>query len=208
MKAQLLLLVLLAGATAPAQSFFSTLGPGDSYIENVGRAVSGSANPITSSYGEWGWQFTSQATGAVAQLKVGAHWLTGANAVTVRIHANGPAESMGAVLGLYSVTGLPAFNTPEHITVIDIASPSVNLAAGTKYWVSMAPQSADTYAAWMDNDQSMFGRMSVSADGVNYNYVNTMPYSAFSLSAVPEPSTSAAILCGVLLIKRRRRNRG
>lgn len=205
MKLILFALALTTVAAAPAQTFFSTLAPGDSYLENVGRAVSGSSNSITGSYGEWGWQFTSLATGDVAQLKVGAHWLVGTNRVAVRIHSNGAGETMGSILASYSIADLPAFNAPEHVTVLNIANPSVHLTSGSKYWISMAPEQPDTYAAWMDSDQGRTGRMSVSSDGVNYGYVNNMPYSAFSLSAVPEPTSLIPLTGGILLLIGRRR---
>jgi hypothetical protein len=51
----------------------------------------------------------------------------------------------------------------------------------------------------------MNGRMAVSADGVTYQYVNNMPYSAFAISTVPEPATLVALGLGVAALLRRRR---
>lgn len=188
---------------AHAQTIFSTLGAGDSYISNIGRAISGSQNDVTHSHGEWGWQFTAQESGDLREIRVGAHHLAGANQAMVRIYENGPGDTMGALLATYQTGNFPLFNDPARITVIG-ANGEVTFVAGQTYWIGMAPSALDTYAAWMDSDQGLFGRMSVSLDGTNYQYVNAMPYSAFSLSTVPEPGTVVVIGAAGLAIVRRR----
>ncbi|MEQ1821378.1 MAG: PEP-CTERM sorting domain-containing protein [Fimbriimonadaceae bacterium] len=205
MKPFLILSFALTVVASQAQTFFSTLGPGDSYIQNIGRAISGANNSITQLHGEWGWQFSAGATGLVRQIKVGAHHLTGANEAIIRIHANGAGDTMGTILGTYQFGNMAPFNTTAPVIQIGIANPTVQLNQGTKYWISMAPTSLDTYAAWNDCDTNQFGRMSVSSDGVNYSYVNNMPFSAFEMSAVPEPSTLAAFGLFAMILNRRRR---
>lgn len=193
MKRFFILFALTSCAVAQAQTLFSTLGPNDSYIENTGRSITGAQNVITQSYGEWGWQFTALESGPVVLIKVGAHHLLGTNSVAVKISTNGPGDTVGTQLASYSLVNLPEFNTQESIRSIYIQNPTVNLVAGNTYWIGMAPTHGDTFAAWMDSDQGMFGRMSVSGDGTNFSYVNNMPYSAFSISSVPEMSSTTSM---------------
>jgi hypothetical protein len=73
----------------------------------------------------------------------------------------------------------------------------------------MQPTSTDTYAAWNDSDfdLNLNGRMAVSSDGTNYNYVNNMRYSAFSISTVPEPASMLVLAAPVMMMAKRRRTR-
>ncbi len=188
-----------------SQTLFSTLGPGSAYIQNVGRAISGSANPITHLHGEWGWQFTPAVTGVARRIEVGAHWLVGTNQAEVRLLSNGPGDTLGSVLGAWTFGGMAPFNTTAPVIVIDTHLSPVELNAGQKFWMLMRPTASDTYAAWNDASTGMTGRMAVSSDGVTYGYVNSMPYSAFAVYAVPEPGVAIAVTMGVLGVLRRRR---
>jgi hypothetical protein len=198
-------LLFLATAHAGAQALFNTLGPGDSYIQNVGRAISGADNSVTHLHGEWGWQFAPIQSGLVGEIKVGVHWLTGVNQAEVKLMTNGAGGTLGTTLGSWTFGGMAPFNTNAPVIRIDTHLAGVTLNAGQQYWILMRPTSLDTYAAWNDAGTGMNGRMAVSADGVTYQYVNNMPYSAFAISTVPEPATLVALGLGVAALLRRRR---
>lgn len=196
---------LLLVGIVEAQTLYSTLGPGGTYIQNVGRAISGSANPITHLHGEWGWQFTPVQSGIARRIEVGAHWLTGTNQAEVRLLSNGPGDTLGSVLGAWTFGGMAPFNTTAPVISIDAHLAAVQLTAGQKFWILMRPTATDTYAAWNDSNTGLTGRMAVSSDGVTYGYVNAMPYSAFAISSVPEPGVIVALSAGIFGALRRRK---
>ncbi|HLO99345.1 MAG TPA: PEP-CTERM sorting domain-containing protein [Fimbriimonas sp.] len=197
----------LAG-TAPATVLFTTLGPGQSYTQNVGRAISGVDNSVTSSHSEWGWQFQPVESGSLSVIKVGAHWLSGANEARVKLMSNEAGDVIGTELGQWTFGGMVPFNSIGTVITIDTSASNLSLTQGTSYWLVMEPSSLDTYAAWMDSsfDLNLNGRMAVSSDGTSYGYVNNMRYSAFAIESVPEPGSLLVLaIGGAHLLRRRKR---
>ena len=199
--------LFVLSVSSHAQTVFSSLGAADSYVQNIGRAISGSQNSVTHLHGEWGWQFTALTTGLVREIKVGAHHLTGTNQARVKLLSNGPGDVLGSSLGSWTFGDMAPFNTTAPVIRINTAASGVQVLAGTKYWILMQPTAPDTYAAWNDSnfDLNLNGRMAVSSDGTNYNYANNIRYSAFSISTVPEPASMLMLGAPALVLARRRR---
>lgn len=205
MRIVLLSVFAVSVASAPAQMLFSTFGPGDSYIENVGRSFTGSQNSISPIHSDLGWQFAPTAGGIVREIKVGVRYWEGTNRARMHLHADS-AGFLGAELGSWEFGNMPLVNViPSPPVAVNTGASNLMLTAGTRYWLVLSPYDETLYAAWMDNNQGMTGRMAWSNGVNNYGYLNNMPYSAFSLSSVPEPATLAVLLPGLVWCARRRR---
>lgn len=205
MKTCLTLLALIGTGFCQAQTIFSTLGPGDSYIQNVGRSFSGVDNSFTHIHSDLAWQFTAGTGGQVGVIKVGVRYWEGTNHAKLSLLSDS-GDLLGSTLGSWDVLDMPLVGGTHPPMIVDASASNLTLTAGTKYWLMLSPFDTTIYAAWMDNDQSMFGRMAWSNAVNNFSYVNNMPYSGFSVSAVPEPA-SLVLVVGLAAVATRKRRR-
>ncbi|MCB0826444.1 MAG: hypothetical protein KDC26_09660 [Armatimonadetes bacterium] len=189
-----------------AQTLFSTFGPGNSYIQNVGRSFSGADNSITHIHSDLGWQFSTTTSDYARSISLATRYWEGTNAATVRIHANTIDDRMGAILGEWQLNNMPFVNASSPPQTIDIAPSHLFLSSTEKYWLVLSPPDSTLYAAWMDNNQGITGRMAWSNGVNNFSYVNNMPMSAFSISSVPEPSSLVALSLVPVVLRRRKKS--
>lgn len=199
----LLLITFALVATAPAQTLFTTLGPDDSYQQNVGRSFSGIDNSFTHIHSDLGWQFVSATTDTIRTIQIAARHYEGTNAAKVRIYTNSNSNNIGTALGEWQLYNMPSVLQTAPPQVIDASASNILLNVGQKYWLVLSPTDDSLYAAWMDNSQGIFGRMAWSNGVNNFAYVDNMPLSAFSINAVPEPATLAILTLIPLALKKR-----
>lgn len=190
---------------SPAQALFTTFGPGESYQQNVGRSFSGVDNSFNHFHSDLGWQFSPTSSDFVRTISIAARYYEGTNSATIRLFTNAAQNQLGTEINSWQLTDMPLVNAIAPPQTINVSSSNVFLSSAEKYWLVLSPTDSTLYAAWMDNNQGITGRMAWSLGVNNFTYVDNMPLSAFAINAVPEPATFAVIASIATLAARKRR---
>ena len=145
--------------SAPDANFFSNLKvdacTACSYSTQNGYFVLGSNNCFAPGSTQWlAYPFTSQATGAVARVKLAITdsglCVATSNKFTVAIYSDACTNTPGTQIGSAVVAGAPA--APCALANANFAGAGVALTAGTKYWVVVTTTAANaqkgTTAVW------------------------------------------------------------
>jgi outer membrane protein assembly factor BamB len=98
-------------------------------------------------------EFTSPGNYRVTQISVALGHLSGTNGATIALLGAGQSGAPGRVLGSWSVSGQPACCGGPLTTVSGITG--VNLLAGEKYFLQIAPGDDSTSDAWSFNNDGV-----------------------------------------------------
>jgi hypothetical protein len=208
-KPLLILFILMLSLPAMGDNFpiFSDCGPGNSYDGNNAYVVAGAGalgdTILTAN------AFTSSGDYAVTQIDLGLTWVTGTNGAIVSLWTeNGTVP--GAELGSWAVFDLPPFGSTSDQVVTISGIIGIELAAGTTYFLVVAPADSSTWDAWNWNITGATGLVDQQIDGVWSVYPGST-LSAFDVLAstgtTPEPSALILLGTGVFAILRRVRNK-
>jgi hypothetical protein len=189
-----LVLFALAGSAA-ADVAYSNFGPGDTYHGN-GWIVYGPSAP-----NGWvhGFQFVSQASGAVTSVTVPIQYLGGSpNNFQFELWNDG-GNQPGTMLGIVGQTPGYTGGTPPPTQIP--ATSSITLSSGTTYWV-VGRGFGNGQGTWHWNDQNQTGLRAYSLLGGPWN-TGTVTLAAFRVEVQGGPppcyancdaSTSAPVL--------------
>ena len=167
-----------------------------------GSGVMGSGQRVYESFD------TGSFSGMLTSISVGVSLMEGPSDVVVSLLADksGVPDDL-SVLGTWDLTDIVAWGAdptppPETITAGPIA-----LAAGTKYWVLVAPGQDKTYADWGWSDPLVSGTFYLgSGNGV---YIGRGNLSAMEVegdpTGVPAPAAVVPFALGLLAFRRRAR---
>jgi len=139
---------------AGANLVFSNVGfkyPNGLYFCCYGNTISGSGSVIGST--NWvAMGFTPAANADLKEIDVGVGWVTGTNKVIVGLYDDNGGVP-GNLIKKWSGTGLGNFGSCCQMVVGKAKRGSIQLTAGTPYWVAVTTDGAgsDTWAAWPFN---------------------------------------------------------
>lgn len=207
----LLAIGLFSTRSSPAYDAFSNYLPGDVYDFTTGWNVAGDEMepPLFIAQHTVGQQFTAEATGILAVIRISLHdlFLTGFNQVDVRLHED-MGGALGPIMAAFTRGGLPpagGADSPETISSFD---PDVVLTAGEDYWIVVAPGDSTTEAVW-NWAFGPGGTIAHSFDGgATYSYSDgRMGAMRIEVISIPEPATlvSCAIVVAIIACRRRQR---
>jgi PEP-CTERM motif len=189
------LLILIEAAVSPRQAFaaviFSDLGPGNSYNCCYALDVTGSGP----GYQATANGFTSPGAYDVTQIDIALANISGTNEAEVSLWTD-VGGVQGTELGDWTVNDQPAFGSTstELATISGITG--VNLAAGSSYYLVVAPIAADTYDVFNFNSTGASGPVLVNLGSGFFQYGTTLTAFDVLSATVPEPATWALMLLG------------
>jgi hypothetical protein len=196
-KILLILSITVLAFTARGNSIvFNTLGPGDTYDQNLARDVEPGS--------EWAAQFTAGASGNLATVDLGLTYDT--------INPNGPVNvylygdtsgSPGtnlALLGSGTPTGV--LGTTNNSLVSFAVAGTIPVTMGTTYWLVLAPADLTHHLVWWNNSSpAVSGSVAFSVDGTTWSSFGGLTLPAFRLTAtsaagVPDSGGTFLLLLG------------
>jgi hypothetical protein len=204
-------IAVLCTRASLAYDAFNNYLPGDLYDTTTGWSVAGDEMepPLFVPQHTVGQQFTSEATGILAVIRISLHdlFLTGFNQVDVRLHEDA-GGTLGPIIAAFTRGGLPPMGGADSPETISSFDPDVVLTAGEQYWVVVAPGDSTTETVW----NWAFGGGGLIAHsfdgGATFAYSEgRMGAMRIEVISIPEPATLAALAMGaaVLAIRRPRR---
>jgi hypothetical protein len=202
---------LLCARSTFAYDAFNNYLPGDTYDFTTGWTVAGDEMepPLFIPQHIIGQQFTSDATGILAVIRISLHdlFLTGFNQVDVRLHED-MSGTLGPIIAAFTRGGLPPSGGADPPETISSFDPDVVLTAGEDYWIVVAPGDSTTEAVW-NWAFGPGGTIVESFDGgATYAYrEGRMGAMRIEVISIPEPATLGVLAIGVaiLAIGRRRK---
>jgi hypothetical protein len=192
-----------------AYDAFNNYLPGDLYDTTTGWNVAGDEMeaPLFIEQHTVGQQFTAEATGILAVIRISLHdmFLTGFNQVDVRLHED-DSGTLGPIIAAFTRGGLPPFGGADPPETISSFDPDVVLYTGEQYWIVVAPGDSTTEAVW-NWAFGGGGTIAHSFDGgATYSYSEgRMGAMRIEVISIPEPATCGALASGVAILTLRRR---
>jgi hypothetical protein len=153
-------ITLAAPASPGLVKIYSNLGTGKSvYNGKAGYGIlgkdAGQMSPEKVACG-----FVPKADHIVTEIRVGASYFSGTNALVVSLNVNAK-DHPGKALHTWYFTNLPKFGTCCTLQIAKYAK-GIQVKKGTLYWVTLAPfaQHQDTYDIWDNNINNLQGPFS------------------------------------------------
>lgn len=188
---------LMGAMAAPvcADTLFTTLGPGGSYVSGSYYTVGAPSDAVQ------GFPFTLDSGTTVSDAVLALGYGSGPNSpVDVYIESNSGGEPGSEIVTLNQVGTIPALGSGGGLVTFDCSGAGCKLEAGT-YWLVAVESNPSSQQAWFAAD----GLPSV---GLVYNYSGspTGPWStaifddaAFQIDgSTPEPSSFVLLVSGLL----------
>jgi hypothetical protein len=198
----MLVIGLLCARSSHAFDAFNNYLPGDVYNTATGYNVAGDEMepPLFLSPHIVGSQFTAEATGILAVIRISLHdmFTTGFNQVDVRLHEDMEGE-LGPIIAAFTRGGLPPFGGADPPETITSFLSDVVITAGEQYWIVVAPGDGTTEAVW-NWAFGGGGALVESFDGgATYTY-SEGPMGAMRIEviSIPEPATLIVLVIGIL----------
>ena len=131
-------------APAQADTIFSNLGDGDTYVPSKGLSILGAE--ISGGDQDAGSPFRPLSDSVFDSIEVGLTWFQGTNAgdIWLMSDVNG---APGDILEAFHVTDLPQFATTDRVLAKGISTLHPLLLGGNQYWV-IASASGDALLAF------------------------------------------------------------
>ncbi len=196
--------LFLAVVCAQAQTIvFSNFGEGESYQTNTTMGINAGFSPA---YG-----FTAASGGRLDSIKTSILWVSGTNAVTLSLYTDVGGQP-GTLLESLQLSDLPGL-LPQTVKPLPSFSSiqKPELIAGSSYFL-FASASGTASLDWAYNNTSDTGTLFIPSPGGSPYIDKNATRGAFSVSvsAIPEPSTYAALFGAAalgLVVWRRRMKR-
>lgn len=218
MKSRSLSLSLLAGAlvfstfqssaTIYTTVAYSTLDASGGYLGTAGIGITGSAD-ATSGYFGLGNEFAPTVSGELDNIGIALAYvynISRPELVNVQLVLDNGGSPYGPVLASGSVMTDGYLGSSSTALSTFTPSTSVFLTAGTDYWLLITPSSSSSVDVWNDETSGMLGNNAATRDGSTWAVGPNQPQNGFQvIVAVPEPSSLAFTLGGLILIAGRRR---
>jgi hypothetical protein len=183
-----LLMVALSAGSASADVLWDNFAPGNGYLGNTGWSVAW-GGPF-GAHIEESVSFTPTIDCRLDRAEIAIGHLYGPNEFTMRLHADG-GQGPGNILEAVVVQGqlLPFPNEPtiNNPPVVITFTGNAQLAAGTKYWLSVTSVvGQDAWLAWNYNTTEDRGERAWRQDGGPWNVFNGMdPRGTFRVIGTP-----------------------
>ena len=174
-----------------------TLGPGNTYAQSSGFAVSGPSSSLGNTF-ESASEFVAAAGGTLTQIDLGLTLVDGGS-VNVYLYgdAGGSPDNLSQIL-LGNVTPTQVFGTTNNSIVSFVPAGNVSVNLGTTYWLVLKPGTDSTRDDWNQSLTATGVQMVAQGDG-NWIQSNTI-LSAYRIIAVPEPSPIVLTIAGLVLL--------
>ena len=194
-KILVVLSVSVFAYTAKANTIvFNTLGPGDTYDQNLAYSVVASPGVLI----EIAAQFTALASGNLASVDLGlTHGATQGGPVNAYLYGNAtgsPDNANQTLLGSGTPNG--SFGATNNSLVSITVAGSVPVTMGTTYWLVLKPGPTTTGDGWNYSSPGVAGRVDDSTDNSTWSLTGTtLP--AFRLTAssgVGAPDSGSTLL--------------
>jgi hypothetical protein len=221
MKLRTLLLLAVASLSASflhANTIFSNVSAG--IPDAVGVEIEGASYSTSGNYLAVAFQFTPtiSATFTGALVDVWALTVEGSDSsVTASLYSSSSQGGVGTLLAQLDTTSAPIFAAPPQLpftsnetSFTQTSGPSVDLVAGTEYWLALAPGDADSFLH--------IGSGAASANLLTGEASPTTTFNAYTVtdaeieidgtpssSSTPEPASLALLVSGLFILCAARR---
>jgi PEP-CTERM motif len=186
--------VFAVPAASQADEIFSNVGPGDSYQGSAGVAIAGTASTF-SAYQAVAYSFTSPNAATVGEIEIALQNNGGTNAAVVSLWTDAGGVP-GTELGDWAVSNQPAFGSTSSALTTVGGIAGVTLAAGSSYFLAVAPGDSDTYDVWNYNYLATVGPVAYDR-GSGFAPGGNAEVGAFEVLSVPEPASMALLGVGL-----------
>lgn len=182
---------------------YNSFGPGNTYNSGVVWAVSGAA--ASSGYRGQAEFFVPSISGSLSTIQLATYLVSGSHLSNFYLAQDSGSGVPGAILeswmNVQNVNGLLTLNPTTQLL----------LQAGQEYWLCDEPAAANSFNGWFENNQNIANGFAFETAEWSWGAItdHAPPSGVFSVSVtpVPEPTTTALILLGIVLLARRgRRN--
>jgi hypothetical protein len=200
----ILFLTFLALAFSPALRsqtpvlVYNSFGAGHSYYTGTGWGVTGA--DTSGGYRGQAQYFVPTVSGYLDQIELATFRVSGSDLSNFFIAQDNGSGVPGSILESWSNVA----NPNGLLTINSVDQPL--LQAGQTYWLCDEPAATNSANAWYENNQGLEPAFAFERSEWDWGsfQADAAPSGVFSVSVVPvpEPSTSALALCGVLVLSR------